>query len=387
MKFTVPSKDLAKAMAMPAKMAARKSPIPALRCLLLNATASAAPSGDGILTITGGDGDAAVSTTAAAIRTAEGGGGTACIDAKLFSDAIKALPEQPITVTATDNEATIAYDGGEYHMPSYPDGEYPAMSEPADATSRTVHGAGEAIARAAAYAATGDKETLRPVLGAVCVSLSDDGAGGTSWEVCASDGASLFTCGRGPGHGQSPAPVLMPAHVAKMFTALTTDTLTFTIGERVTRVEGGGRSITFRAIESRYPNYHAVIPATKPAAMMDIKAQDIIPALRRALTFAPEGTSCVVISCHGGKAGITADDKDYAKAFREALPAEGVTADFTVGLDGQRLLDTMQMFAAWTPDGAPVRINFWTPDRAITITPLSAPDEGHTTALLMPMLI
>lgn len=382
MRFTIPSKDLAKAMAMPVKAAAQKSPIPALHCLLLNATADATPSGDGALTITGGDGDAAVTTTAAAIRAAEGG--AACVDAKLFSDAVKALPEQPITVTATGNEAMIAYDGGEYHMPSYPADEYPAMEEPAGASTRTVHGAGEAIARAAAYAATGDREVLHPALGAVCVSLQE---GGEAWEACGSDGASLFTCGGGDGHGQPPAPVLIPARVAKMFTAFATDTLTFRVGKSTTRVEGGVMSVTFRVIDGRYPNFHAVIPTDAPAAMMDIKAQDLIPALRRALAFAPEGTSCVVISGHGGKADASAADNAYARSFRETLPAERVTADFMVGLDGQRLLSTMQMFAALDPDGAPVRVNFWAPDRAITITPLFTPAEGCTTALLMPILV
>lgn len=380
MKFTTSSRDLAKAIAMPAKMAAQKSPVPALHWLLLNATAGTTDAGRGILTITGGDGDAAI-TTAMNVTRGEGGGEEkACVDAKLFAAAAKALPEQPITVTITGKEATITYGGGECHMPSYPADEYPAMAEPADATTRMAHGCGETIARAAAYAATGDRETLRPAMGAVCVSLPDDEA----WEVCGSDGTALFTSGKG---GQSPSPVLIPARVAKMLAEFATDTLTFTIGERVTRVEGGGRSMTFRAIESRYPNYHAVMPAAEPAATMDIKAQDIIPALRRALTFAAESTSCVIIRSRAGKTEVTADDRDYAKAFREGLPAERVTADFEVGLDGQRLLDTMQMLAAWEPDGAPVRINFWAPDRAITITPLSTPGENGTAVLLMPMLI
>ena len=388
MKFTVSSKDLARAIAMPVKAASTKGiSIPALHCILITATAKTTDANLNVLAITGGDGEMAVTNTIAVIRDAEEGEEKACVDAKLFSDAVKALPTQPITVAVDDKTATITYDGGEYTMPSCPVDEYPVMEEPTDAKTYAIADISETIARAAAYAATGDTAAVRPVMNAVCTSLADDGTGGISREVCASDGRSLFVSGRGVGRGQSPSPILIPARVARMFTMFDTNVLTFTVGAGTTRVEGDGKNVTLRTVDSRYPNYHAVMPTAAPAATMDVKAQDIIPVIRRALTTAVEETSCVVIRSFAGKTDIMATDSAYGRSFHETLPAERVTADFEIGLNGQRLLDTMSMFTAWARGDASVRLNFWSPKRAITITPLFTPDDEDTTVLQMPILI
>lgn len=387
MKFTISSDSLARAIAMPVKAATTKGVnIPALHCILITATAETTTSGHNLLTITGGDGEMAVTNAAYVIRDAGEGEEKACVDAKLFSDAVKALPEQPITVTVADKTAMIVYDGGEYTMPSYPADEYPVLEGPADTdTSLTAINIEDTILAAAEFAAEGKKAEIRPVMNAVCLSLYADTDEDVSYEVCGSDGMSLFISSRG-GCGQSPNAILMPARVARMCTMFNVNALTFTAGERVAKVSAYEQSIIFRTIESSYPNYHAVMPTTPPTVTMDIRARDLIAVLRRALMFAAEETSCVVIRSHADRVDIITTDRDYARSFREKLPVISVTDDFEIGLNGERLVSAVQALMGRLPE-ANIRIHFWSPKHAVTIKSLSAPDDEDTTVLQMPILI
>ena len=108
MEFTISSNALSSRLQTLAKVISSKNSLPILECFLFEVN-------NGSLTITSSDSENMMKSTVA--LDSNSGEGAFAIQSQTMLDAVRELPEQPLTVVVDTELATIKviYQGGEYN--------------------------------------------------------------------------------------------------------------------------------------------------------------------------------------------------------------------------------------------------------------------------------
>jgi len=176
------------------------------------------------------------------------------------------------------------------------------------------------------------------------------------------------------------------------------------------KLVGDNFSLTFSAIESRYPDYPCVIPAktwlqpiligrdeddkpiyqrvegTDEPLMIDkarkvcVDRNAIIKAIQQALLCSNKTTSQVSLSAGNGILDVMSEDADYGSESRVQISCSSNNdSEFKIGFNGKMLLEILNTM----PSGL-VLFNFTTSNRA---TIIESSDNTTTEYLLMPVLL
>ncbi|MDR1335942.1 MAG: DNA polymerase III subunit beta [Tannerella sp.] len=195
--------------------------------------------------------------------------GTAfCMDGSI-TGILKLLPEQPLAITVTEEKegktarisVGIAHSSGTAEFPAFAAGEYTEIkcgegetfSIPAEKLKRGLE-------KTAKFA---DKNELKPALMSVHLDITRDGItfAGTDQQTLSVFKDRSLT-------GIDARSLMIGADAVNSITALLdkpgSGMAVISSGEKVITVAFGDTVISTRAIEGRYPNYSAVIPANNP---------------------------------------------------------------------------------------------------------------------------
>lgn len=296
-------------------------------------------------------------------------------------NAIAGIPEQPITfdVNKDENMLYVTYNNGRFSLPITGTEEYPSPSAISDdkiiftLTSETLL---DNITRT--IFATGN-DGLRPVMSGCFFDLQQDHIA-----IVASDGHKLvrnkiFGCGN-----DKPSSFILPNKPANLLKGLLpkNDMLVeITFDARNARITFGGKIVTCRLIDGRYPNYNAVIPSDNNNELV-VDRKVFISALRRVQPFANGASNLVRLSISNNILELYAEDYDFSRKASETMVCSYEGRPMSIGFKCSALIEILSNIEYQS-----VVIKLSDPSRAGIIEPLEQPNEQEILMLIMPMII
>lgn len=309
------------------------------------------------------------------------GEGNFAVPNRTLLDAMKELPEQPLTFDIDLNTLTIKiiYQNGLYNFTAQSADEYPRVQPiPDGATVITIDSQTLADNISRSIFATAQDE-LRPVMNGIYFDLTQD-----SLNVVASDGHKLVRNKNFTIKSENPAAFILPKKPA----TLLKNVLGKDGGDVVVKFDERSAEISFadgvlfcRLIEGRYPNYNSVIPQNNPN-QLNIDRRSLIGALKRVLPFASESSQLIRFHLEAGKLELSSEDIDFATSAKEVVTCEYAGQSMNIGFKGSSLSEILNNL-----QGDEVQIELADPSRAGIIVPAQQPENEDVLMLIMPMLL
>lgn len=372
MRFTVSSSLLNAQLQTLVKVINSKNSLPILDCFLFEVS-------NGKLTLTASDKENVMS---AELTLDECDG--ECVIAipnRNILDAVKELPEQPLTMEVDTQTmgVKLLYQNGMYQFVAQDGNAFPKAAElspEATTLSLDVHVLVDNINRS--LFATADDE-LRPVMGGVFFDLNADGLA-----IVATDGHKLVRNRNFTVKSDTPTSFILPKKPAawlKNMVAKVEGDIEVTYDANNACFTVADAKLTCRLIEGRYPNYNSVIPQNNPNRLTTDR-KIFIGALRRVLPFASKSTNLVRLHINEGKLELSANDIDFATSAKETLTCDFAGRPMDIGFNGLSLYEVLSNL-----EGDEVTLALADPSRAGVIEPAVQPENEDVLMLVMPMLL
>ena len=303
------------------------------------------------------------------------GDGRFAVSSKTILEALKEIPEQPLTFEVNTNnlEITVQYQNGKYSLMGQNADEYPqAPALGANAVHVTIGAPVMLGGINRALFATADDE-LRPVMNGIYFDITTEDI-----TFVASDGHKLVRNKTFVAHGDEKAAFILPKKPATLLKNL----LPKEQGD--VQIDFDDRNAIFtlenyrmvcRLIEGRYPNYNSVIP-------QDIDRQMLISALRRVSVFSSQASSLIKLRLSENQIQISAQDIDFSTSAEETLICQYAGNAMSIGFKSTFLIDILNNLTAQE-----VIVELADPSRAGVIVPAEQEEKEDVLMLLMPMML
>ena len=372
MKFTLSSTALSSRLQTLARVINSKNSLPILDSFLFEVNNQQ-------LTITASDSENVMRSTLP-LDEVEGDGSFAVPNRTLL-DAMKELPEQPLTFEVNTDNLTIKiiYQNGLYNLTAQNAGEYPRSQQvPEGATVISIDAVALNDNLTRSLFATAQDE-LRPVMNGIYFDLTPE-----ALAVVASDGHKLVRNKNFNIKSETPAAFILPkkpATLLKNMLGKEQGDVTIKFDERTAEISFADGVLTCRLIEGRYPNYNSVIPQQNPN-QLTIDRRSLIGALKRVLPFASESSQLVRFHLDAGRLELSSEDIDFATSAKEVVNCEYAGQSMNIGFKGSSLSEILNNL-----QGDEVVIELADPRRAGIILPAVQPENEDVLMLIMPMLL
>jgi len=371
MKFIVSSTGLFSHLQAISRVINSKNSLPILDCFLLELT-------DGTLSITASDSETTLTTS---IETNEyDADGRFAVNSKTILDALKEIPEQPLTFEINENmEIMVKYQNGKYSLMGQNADEYPQATT---LGSNAVHVSMGAMVLMnginRALFATADDE-LRPVMNGVYFDITTEDI-----TFVASDGHKLVRNKTFKAKGNEKAAFILPKKPATLLKNL----LPKEMGD--VQIDFDDRNAVFtlenyrmtcRLIEGRYPNYNSVIPQNNPhKATIDRTA--FMSALKRVSVFSSAASSLIKLRLDMNTIQVSGQDIDFSTSAEETLMCQYEGNPMSIGFKSTFLIDILNNMSSQE-----IVMELADPSRAGVIVPIEQDVEEDLLMLLMPMML
>lgn len=372
MKFVVSSAALYSHLQAISRVINSKSTLPILDCFLFNIE-------DNRLSITASDNETTLDTTMEVVES--DGNYQFAIASKTLLDAIKELPEQPITfdINPQTMEVAIQYMNGKYAMMGQSADEYPMAAIMGD---NSVNFSVEADTLLGGINrtifATADDE-LRPVMNGIYFDIFADNV-----TLVASDGHKLVRYKLYNVKGEEKAAFILPkkpAALLKNLLAKEAGEIKISFDDRNATFEMPTHRMICRLIEGRYPNYNSVIPQNNPFKITIDRAA-MLSALRRVSVFSSQSSSLIKLRMGNNELLISAQDIDFSTSAEEKLTCAYEGNPMSIGFKATFLMDILSNIS-----GQDVVIEVSDPSRAGVLVPAEQAEDEELLMLLMPMML
>ena len=372
MKFIVSSTSLISHLQAISRVINSKNTLPIMDCFLFNLQ-------DGTLSITASDTETTMVTSIEV--TESDSDGRFAIVARTLLDAMKEIPEQPLTFNLNPNtlEITVQYMNGQYTVMGQNADEYP---QPATLGDNAVHAniPADVLLNGSnrALFATADDE-LRPVMNGIYFDITPDDI-----TMVASDGHKLVRNKNLSVKGSEKAAFILPKKPANLLKNVLTkeeNSVSIDFDDRNAVITLEKYRMVCRLIEGRYPNYNSVIPQNNPYKITIDRAV-LLSALRRVSVFSSQSSSLVKLRMGDNKLVISTQDLDFSTSAEETLVCQYEGNPMSIGFKAPFLIDILN-----TLPRQDVIIELADPSRAGVIVPAEQEENCDLLMLLMPMML
>lgn len=372
MRLTISSTALAGRLSALSKVFNNKNSMPILDCYLFDVHA-------GTLTITASDSEN-VMTTQVQLDDSDGDG-TFAVNNRTILDAVKELPEQPLTldVDMSSYAIKVVYMNGIYNFTGQCGDEFPRLQQLQEgAASIVIDSKTLANDISRSIFATSNEE-LRQVMNGIYFDLTPD-----ALAIVASDGHKLVRTRNKNIKSEVPMSFIMPKKPATLLRNVlqkNDEDVLIRVDERNATISFPGGTLSCRLIEGRYPNYNSVIPHDNPNRMM-IDRMVFAGVIRRVLPFASDSSQQVRLHIEMGKAVISSEDIDFYTSAKEEIVCDYNGTPMDIGFKGTSLMEILNNL-----DCEEVELQLADPSRPCLILPIQQPENEDILMLIMPMLL
>ena len=371
MQFTVSSKKLFTKLQAAAQVINKKNTLPILDCFMLGLRGN-------ILNIASTDGEVRL-VTKVEVEEAQGDVKVA-VNAKTLVDALKELPDQPITFEVNEDnfEVCIHYHNGKFNFIGQSADEYPTPKNLDEKVKQELNIDSDVLLNgiSGTVFAVSDDE-LRPVMCSVFLDITKD-----DLTFVASDGHRLVKLVSKIARGTDKASFTLPTKGANIITNLLAKQsepvkIRFDFNNAVFDLTD--YTVTIRFIDGRYPNYNSVIPANN-INKFTISKSSLSAIIKRVSVFASEASSLIKLDIDNNALTVSAQDIDYSTAAEENIAIEYDGTPMQIGFKYTFLLDLLKNMHT-----DEVELQLSDPSRAALIVPIGGGSGWNSTYLLMPM--
>ncbi|MCI6838895.1 MAG: DNA polymerase III subunit beta [Prevotella sp.] len=372
MRFTLSSSVLNGQLLTLSRVINSKNSLPILDCFLFEVN-------NGQLTLTASDKEN-VMTAVIPLDQCDGDGCFA-LPNKTILDAVKELPEQPLTFDIdTDTLGLkIIYQNGMYQFVAQSGAEFPKAQAMSDGAMTVMMGASVLVDNITRSLFATAQDELRPVMNGVFFDITDE-----CMSVVATDGHKLVRNRNFLVKSETPTSFILPkkpAGLLKVMLAKSADDVVAKFDSNMAMFATADATLTCRLIEGRYPNYNSVIPKDNPNELT-IDRKSLIGALRRVLPFASESNQLVRLHLETGKLVLTSEDIDFSTSAKETMTCDYSGKPMDIGFKGSSLSEILTNL-----DSEEVTVKLADPSRAGVIVPTQGHDNEDVLMLIMPMLL
>lgn len=372
MKFIVSSTALSSHLQAVSRVINTKNTLPILDCFLFELE-------DGTLSVTVSDSETTMVTT---VEVTDGDtGGRFAVAAKTLLDALKEIPEQPLTfdINPDTYEITVQYQNGKYSLMGQNADEFPQAASLGENAVR-VEMEAEVLMNGinCSVFATADDE-LRPVMNGIYFDITTEDI-----TMVASDGHKLVRYKTLAAKGNERAAFILPKKPATLLKNLLPKeqgTVIVEFDERNAVFMLERYRMVCRLIEGRYPNYNSVIPQNNPHKATIDRLQ-LLGALRRVSIFSSQASSLIKLRLQENRMVISAQDIDFSTSAEETQVCQYDGTPMSIGFKSTFLIDILNNISA-----AEVVIELADPSRAGVIIPVEQEENEDLLMLLMPMML
>lgn len=372
MRITLSSSALSSRLGILSKVINSKNGMPILDCFLFEVANSQ-------LTITASDSENVLQTTMP-LDYAEGEGKFA-VNNRTILDAVKELPEQPLTIDVETSTYIIKviYQNGIYNFTAQNADEYPIVQRMSEGCTSLVLPSitlAESISRALFATA---QEELRPVMNGIYFDLTPE-----ALAFVASDGHKLVRNKNYKIQTEQPRSFIMPkkpATLLKNILGKDESDVIIRFDDRNAETIFTDSILSCRLIEGRYPNYNSVIPQDNPY-QLTVDRKMLLGALRRVLPFASESSQLVRLHIENGKIEVSSEDIDFSTSAKEEITCDYTGKSMNIGFKGPSLTEILNNLSS-----EEVTLELADPSRPCLILPAEQPDGEDILMLIMPMLL
>ena len=372
MKFNVSSSKLFSQLQAVSRVINSKNALPILDDVLFDLAGNE-------LRLTASDGETTIRTSVE-VEGVEGSGKVASA-AKLLLETLKEFSEQPLAFTIDENNFAVnmVSQNGTYSFVGVNGNEYPEMPE-AEGGAKLVNMPAGVLQSAIEKTifCTADDE-LRPVMNGIFFDIAEDKV-----TMVATDAHRLVRyTNMGVAAGVAASFILpkKPANLLKNLLANEEEDVKVTFGAKNARFEFGNTIVVCRQIESRFPNYNAVIPQGNQN-IVTIDRQTMINACKRVAVFANNGTAQLRLALSENQIKISAQDIDFSTSAEEMVACSYNGTPMAIGFKAPFLIDLLSSITS-----ADVQLKLADPARAGLILPAENEENEDVLMLLMPMLL
>lgn len=372
MKFIVSSTALSSHLQAVSRVINTKNTLPILDCFLFELE-------DGTLSVTVSDSETTMVTT---VEVTDGDtGGRFAVAARTLLDALKEIPEQPLTfdINLDTYEITVRYQNGKYSLMGQNADEFPQAASLGENAVR-VEMEAEVLMNGinCSVFATADDE-LRPVMNGIYFDITTEDI-----TMVASDGHKLVRYKTLAAKGNERAAFILPKKPATLLKNLLPKeqgTVVVEFDERNAVFMLERYRMVCRLIEGRYPNYNSVIPQNNPHKATIDRLQ-LLGALRRVSIFSSQASSLIKLRLQENRMVISAQDIDFSTSAEETQVCQYDGTPMSIGFKSTFLIDILNNISA-----AEVVIELADPSRAGVIIPVEQEENEDLLMLLMPMML
>ena len=372
MKFVVSSTALSSHLQAISRVINSKNALPILDCFLFELE-------DGKLSVTVSDSETTM-VTSLDVNESDANGSFA-VGAKTILDALKEIPEQPLSfeVNVETYEISVQYQNGKYSLVGQNADEYPQSPSLGDNAVHLEINA-DLVLRGInrALFATADDE-LRPVMNGIYFDITTEDI-----TFVASDGHKLARSKTFAAKGSERAAFILPKKPASLLKNLLpkeSGAVTIEFDDRNAVFTLENYRMVCRLIEGRFPNYNSVIPQNNPHKVTIDRLQ-LISALKRVSIFSSQASSLIKLRMQENLVVISAQDIDFSTSAEESLVCQYQGAPMSIGFKSTFLIDILNNISS-----TDVIIELADPSRAGVIVPLEQEEDDDLLMLLMPMML
>lgn len=372
MRLTISSTALAGRLSALSKVFNSKNSMPILDCYLFDVK-------DNILTITASDSEN-VMTTTLQLDEADNAG-TFAVNNRTILDAVKELPEQPLTleVDMSSFAIRVIYQNGVYNFTAQSGDEFPRL-QPLNDNAAAITIDSKTLSNDITHSifATASEE-LRPVMNGIYFDLTPE-----HLAIVASDGHKLVRTRNKSIKSDTPMAFIMPkkpANLLKNVLQKNEDDVLIRFDERNANISFTDGTLSCRLIEGRYPNYNSVIPQDNPN-QLTIDRLILLGVIRRILPFASDSSQQIRFHIEMGKVVVSSEDIDFYTSAKEEITCDYTGRTMDIGFKGSSLLEILNNL-----ESEEVVIELADPSRPCLILPAQQPENEDVLMLIMPMLL
>lgn len=372
MRLTISSTTLASRLSALSKVFSSKNSLPILDCYLFEVNGN-------LLTITASDSENIMTTN---IQLEEmNDNGVFAVNNQTILDAVKELPEQPLTldVDMSTFAIKVIYQNGVYNFTGQSGAEFPKFqSIPENATSIIIDSKTLNNDISRSIFATANEE-LRPVMNGIFFDLSQD-----TLAIVASDGHKLVKTKSKNVKSDNQTSFILPkkpATLLKNVLQKNEDDIIIRFDDRNANIIFSDGTLSCRLIEGRYPNYNSVIPQDNPN-LLTIDRLVLIGVLKRVLPFASDSSQQIRLHIEMGKVVISSEDVDFYTSAHEEIVCDYNGNIMDIGFKGSSLIEILSHL-----DCEEVVLKLGDPSRPCLIIPAVQPENEDILMLIMPMLL
>lgn len=304
--------------------------------------------------------------------------GSIAVPAKILLETLRALPEQPITMTVDENNGIkILSSFGEYKLSGDVTDEFPVPPAEDNTESLTLNS--KKILKGISYTtfATSNDE-LRLAMTGVLIHIDF-----TKLHFVATDAHKLVKYTVGNLNTDLTTSLVIPKKGLNLVKNALTDDCDVKISFNKSNIffEFQDTKIVCRLIDAKYPEYNAVIPVETPYETL-VNRKDFLNSLKRIAIYANKSTNQVILNILDRSMTISAQDLDFSNEATEQLNCTFNGDAMTIGFNAKFLAEMLNVM-----EEDEIKLLLSTPNRAGLIVPTEDEDGEELLMLIMPVMM